>query len=336
MRAGPVAPTGPGEPVDAWPLACPVCDAGLSRRAGALACPAGHSYDVAREGYANLLAAQHRERGIEGDTAEMLRARRRFLEAGYYRPLRDRLIAEAAAVLDAHATAHATAPAPSGPGRFCVAELGCGEGYYIGGVAEALGGRAPGGRTADGRIPDGVFVGLDVSKAAARLAARRYGAAMFVVANLRRKVYLETASADVVLNVFAPRNAAEFARVARPGGRLVVVIPGESHLAGLRAELGLLGIHEAKEERVLDQLAPSFELAGRDALDYEVELPADAVADLVAMGPNRWHRPEDAAAERGTRRVVGPASAARQPSSPESGARRAAVSFIVLRLERRG
>jgi 23S rRNA (guanine745-N1)-methyltransferase len=290
---------------DAWPLACPVCDGALRVDGRVLSCEAGHSYDVAREGYVNLLVPQHRERGIEGDTREMLRARRRFLEAGHYRRLRERLIEEAAS----------TAPAQPGPGRFCVAEMGSGEGYYVGGVAEALTGRG-----------EGTFVGVDVSRDAARLAAKRYGGVRFVVGNVRRKVPLETGSVDVLLNVFAPRNPAEYGRVTRTGGRLVVVIPGPDHLAEAREALGLIGVQEAKEERVAESLSPWFEPSGRVALEVALKLAAAATSDLVSMGPSRWHREEEEEEE------AGEESGDLAPSAgPEVTA-----SFVVLGFTRSG
>ncbi len=80
-------------------LACPVCDSPVDLEESRCACPEGHSFDVAREGYVNLLVPQHRTKGIDGDTAEMLHARRRFLEAGHYAPLRDLLAEKVATAL---------------------------------------------------------------------------------------------------------------------------------------------------------------------------------------------------------------------------------------------
>jgi 23S rRNA (guanine745-N1)-methyltransferase len=297
--------------MDAWPLECPVCGAPLTRTPATLVCPQRHSYDIAREGYVNLLAAQHRERGIEGDDAGMVRARRRFLDAGHFAPLRDRLAAIVGDALREPQDAAAPEGIAGGPRgdareRICVGEVGCGVGYYIGGIADALT------RSMAGRVG---FVGIDVSRAAVRLAARRYRDVTFIVANARRRIYLQTASASVLLNVFAPRNAAEFARVTRSGGSLVVVIPHPAHLASVRTELGLIDIGEDKEETLVAQLGDDFSLAHRETLRFPLTLSAEAIEDVVAMGPNRWHR-RDARED------------ARGPASTEA-------AFVVVRFHRR-
>jgi len=256
--------------VNSPPFECPVCRAPLARAGDVLACASGHSFDVAREGYVNLLPTQHRTRGIGGDTAPMLQARRRFLEAGHYRPLLD-LLAEKVAVGLGESSATDSS---------VVLEVGSGEGYYVAGVAEAL-----------ARSGAGVeFLGMDVAKAAAKTAAKRYSDVTFFVGDVNKRIYLCDASVDVLLDVFAPRNPLEFARVLRGEGTLLVTIPGDAHLASLRSALGLLEIQEDKEAKVLARLEGTFRLAGRSELCYELALSPAEVADLVAMGPNQWHR----------------------------------------------
>jgi 23S rRNA (guanine745-N1)-methyltransferase len=256
----------------ALPLECPVCRRPLDNTGRAWACAAGHSFDAAREGYVNLFPPQHRTRGIEGDTAEMLRARRRFLESGHFRPLRDLLAEKVAAILDRPASAVS-------PQSRHVLEVGCGEGYYVGGIAEVLG-------EAHGDVH---LLGMDVSKAAARMAAKRYPGATFFVGDLNNRIYLQDGSVDVLLDVFAPRNPAEFARVLRPGGFLLVAIPAETHLASLRSQYRLLDIQPDKEAKVLDRLGTAFRLVGRAELCYEMTLAEGEVADVVTMGPSQWH-----------------------------------------------
>ena len=212
----------------------------------------------------NLLPQQHKRRGVEGDVGEMLHARRRFLDAGYYRPLLDALATRVRGILDAS------------PGTPVVAEVGCGEGYYIGNIAASTGSAA-------------AFLGTDLSKAAVKLGAKRYHDVLFFVSDVHRRLYVPDAMLDVLLDVFAPRNAAEFARVLRPGAAALVVLPSEKHLARVRAELGLLEIEAHKERRVLDSLAEDFTAVDRQQIEYVLELPAAAVADLVGMGPNYWH-----------------------------------------------
>jgi len=288
---------------DAWPLACPVCDAALRERPGVLVCPVGHSFDVAKEGYINLLPPQHRARGIEGDALGMLHARRRFLESGHFRPLVEKLGADVERLLQGRVAAGVD----SAP-RACVLEVGCGEGYYVGNLAGSLRDVA-GAKTA--------FVGADLSKSAARLAAKHYRDVRFVVADVNRRIYLQDETVSVLLDVFAPRNPAEFARVLEPGGFALVVIPTALHLGSLRTTLGLLDIQDDKEARVCERFEEEFLLVDRGELDYPIELRAEEVSDLVHMGPNHWHRPDDSV------RIDGDSI-------------RTAASFVILRFQRRG
>lgn len=253
------------------PLTCPVCKDTLGRDAQTLRCPAGHVFDVAREGYINLLPPQHKTRGIEGDPALMVRARRRFLSAGHYDPLR-MLLAETVGELLSARDAGRAESAPA-----AVMEVGCGEGYYIGGIAEQL------------ALRGAAFLGTDLSKSAVRAAAKRHRGVLFFVADVNRRIYVRDGSVSVLLDVFAPRNPQEFARVVEPKGTTVVVIPGESHMASLIDQLDLLGIEKDKEQRVVERFESDFRLEERRELSYPMVLSASAVQDLVDMGPSRWH-----------------------------------------------
>jgi 23S rRNA (guanine745-N1)-methyltransferase len=285
-----------------WPLACPVCGEALAEQDGTLSCSAGHSFDIAREGYVNLLPPQHRARGIEGDLPSMLQARRRFLEAGHYRPLMARLADDVEELLLDRTAARAASE--HGP---CVLEVGCGEGYYLGSLADKIGPAAN---------PRAVFVGTDLSKSAVKLAAKRYPLCTFFVADVHRRIYCLDQTVSVLLDVFAPRNPVEFARVLEPGGSALIVIPSAEHLASARAQLGLLGIEEDKEGRVLERFGEAFELVDRAELSYPIELSAESASDVVSMGPSHWHRAQ------------GATDAIAEPITTEA-------SFVILRLGRR-
>lgn len=249
------------------PLICPLCRQPLHSAAGSVRCGQNHSFDVAREGYLNLLPSSGKRPKFLGDSQEMLLARRRFLESGLYAPLRARLLA-----LAQQCVGGMTEPV--------VVELGCGEGYYVGGIAEAWSQR-----WAD----DGCFLGVDLAKEAARLAARRYRSVQFVVADVKRPLPLAPASTHLLLNIFAPRQPAGFAALLAPAGWLLVVIPSKHHLANLRQQLGLLGIETDKEAKVVAQFAPWFRLALREEWAFELLLDGTALADLVLMSPSARH-----------------------------------------------
>lgn len=251
------------------PLACPVCGRRLKRAGGAFRCAAAHSFDLAREGYVNLLPARRAVPATVGDAPEMLAARRGFLEAGHYAPLARTL----ARIVDREA-ARANRP-------LHLLDAGCGEGYYLGAVQAAIEG-AGSGRP--------LCFGTDVARSAVRLAARRYPAALFAVADTTTRLPFIEGSVDVLLNLFAPRNPAEFARVLAPAGLLVIVLPAPDHLLSLRQSLPLLGIEENKIAHVRQQFTGSFQPAGTEELRFDLVLDGAMLRQLVTMMPG-YRRP---------------------------------------------
>lgn len=236
-------------------LACPYCGRGLSAVDGALACGAGHSFDLARQGYVTLLPPGARP---GGDDAAMVAARAAFLAAGHYEPLTAALI---------------TALADGVAG--VVVDVGAGTGQHLAAVLDAA--------------PGAVGVALDSSRYAARRAARAHPRAGAVVADAWAGLPLRTGSVAAVLDVFSPRNGPETARVLRPGGRLVVVTPGPDHLAGLVDAVGGLTVDAAKETRLAEALEPHLTPVDRAEHRWPLTLPrADALA-AVAMGPSARH-----------------------------------------------
>lgn len=242
-------------------LACPHCQTELRRDDTALKCTNGHTFDMAREGYVNLLLQKR-----AGDAKEMLRARRNFLEGGFYAPLADAV----------NELVRAHLPDTSGP--LHILDVGCGEGYYLDRLRNALAPRQ-----------DGYYTGMDVSKEAIRMAAKRYRQLLFAVADVKQRLVLADQAIHAILNIFAPRNASEFARVAVAGGILIVVIPGPEHLLRLRSTLGLLGMEEQKQQRVEEQFADHFELVKSCAIAYSMHLNREAIEQVVMMTPNYWH-----------------------------------------------
>lgn len=183
------------------PLRCPICGGGLSLRDKTVSCLRGHSFDMAREGYVNLLRSQ-KSGDRMGDSKDSARSRRDFLDKGYYRPLRDALTALFAAK------------------RGSVLDICCGEGYYTSALAEN---------------PALAVYGFDLSKEMVRLAARRGGATCFV-ANLAA-IPVADGSFDYATHLFAPFHEREFSRILKSGGTLFSVVPGKRHLWALKERL---------------------------------------------------------------------------------------------------
>ncbi len=271
-------------------LACPVCGQSMRLDPGALRCPRGHSFDVARQGYVSLLVGS-RPPGT-ADSAEMVAARDAFLSAGHFAPLESAL---AEAVWSAHAESFSHSPdggrakAYGGSGHGAepvIVDAGAGTGHYSAAVLDAAG--------------RGVVMAFDVSKHAVRRAARAHPRVGAFVADVWRRLPIGDGVADVVMNVFAPRNGPEFRRILRPGGRVVVVTPAPGHLSPLVEELGLLSVDAGKEQRVARSLE-GFAEVERRVVAFDMALGPDEVRAVVGMGPSAWHLGEEELAEGITR-----------------------------------
>ncbi len=182
-------------------LICPVCRQPLSGERPSMHCPNGHMFDIAREGYVNLLRAG-KSGDLIGDDKLAARSRRDFLNKGYYSLLKD-------ALCD-HVRERSGA----------VVDICCGEGYYT---------------SALGENPALSVCGFDISREMVRLAAKR-GKATYFVANLASIPLMEH-SMDYAIHLFAPFQEASFHRILKEGGRLLTVVPGKRHLFGLKQVL---------------------------------------------------------------------------------------------------
>jgi 23S rRNA (guanine745-N1)-methyltransferase len=254
-------------------LRCPVCEQALAQQDDALSCPAGHSFDIARQGYVNLVPGR-------ADTPEMAEARQAFLRAGHYRRLSEELAKEARAATGADDGDAAGATETGG----VVLDLGAGTGHHLAAVLDAL--------------PDRAGIAVDASAAALRRAARSHRRAAAVGADAWKPLPLRDEIAAIVLSVFAPRNAAEMERVLAPRGSLVAVTPTTRHLHELVGPLGLLSVPDDKEDRLDAQLAGRFTLTERRAIEHAMFLTGDECAQIVRMGPSAWHVDERSVAER--------------------------------------
>jgi 23S rRNA (guanine745-N1)-methyltransferase len=238
-------------------LRCPACRAPLELRESALRCASGHAYDVARQGYVSLFAGSGAR--ARGDSAAMVEARARFLGADHFEPL--------SSVLAGEARRWTT----RGP----VVDVGAGPGHHLARLLEAL--------------PDAQGLALDSSPAALKRAAAAHPALAAVGCDVWGPLPLRDDAAALALNVFAPRNGPELARVLAPDGALLTVTPTPAHLAELVAALGLLSVPSRKEERLDAQLAPALGPVARRDLEHGLRLSRADAAALVRMGPSEWH-----------------------------------------------
>ncbi len=239
----------------AW--TCPVCDAELERFERRLACAEGHSFDIAKEGYVNLLLPQHKKSADPGDGPEMMRARRAFLSGGHYDFLGERI----AERVRQHGIA---APV--------VLDAGCGEGHYLAVIERGLGAAGI------------VALGIDISRPAVRMAARQHPRMRFAVASTYR-LPLPPASVDVVAQVFAPGDPAEYFRVLRPGGLLLIASPGPRHLFQIKQHVYAHPREHAQEDQAIAGFSPLADERLQRALQLTSGLE---IASLLGMTPLYW------------------------------------------------
>jgi 23S rRNA (guanine745-N1)-methyltransferase len=241
-------------------LRCPLCAAELTLADRTARCGSGHAFDVASRGYLNLLPGDA-DTGT-ADTAEMVDARARFLATGAFGPIADSL---------AHRAADVTAAG-------AVIDAGAGTGYHLARVLD--------------RDAERLGVALDLSKHAARRAAKAHARIGAVVADTWRGLPVRDGAAAVVLDVFAPRNATEFARVLAPGGVLITVTPRPEHLDGLVGPLGLIDVDPDKETRLAASFGTAFTRLDTAAVVYETALTRETAELVALMGPSAWHTDE--------------------------------------------
>jgi 23S rRNA (guanine745-N1)-methyltransferase len=246
-------------------LGCPVCGSPLTPQNQAFTCINSHTFDIAREGYVNLLLAQHRNSRDPGHSKEMIAGRREFLAAGHYRPLADGISDAILSYLP-------------GSAEQAVLDAGCGEGYYLRQLRNHLEGRNLEQTTMLG--------GLDISKHAIHLAAKRDPRGLYAVASVYGMPILP-GRVDVLLSHFSPVSAEDFKRVVHEDGVVLIGGPGERHLFELKELL----YNAAVEHRPADPLlgASGFKLIETRRIQYEVALRGRAqVAQLLLMTPFYW------------------------------------------------
>jgi 23S rRNA (guanine745-N1)-methyltransferase len=236
------------------PLACTVRDCGLllEPRARTLVCARGHSYDVARSGYVNLLQPQDRRSLEAGDSKDAVAARSRLLAAGIGRHVVDGVVERAAAL--------------ELPDAAVVVDLGSGGGELLGALAS--------------RRPI-IAVGVDLSTAATEQAARAHPGITWVVANADRRLPLLDGTVDLVLSLHGRRNPDECARVLSRGGWLIVGVPAHDDVIELREAVQGTGVDEERSASIVTEHEPAFLLRERFTLRARQQVEREALIDLL-------------------------------------------------------
>ena len=241
-------------------LKCPVCNEALNKENNSYVCENRHTHDVAKEGYVNLLLAQHKRSKNPGDSDEMIRSRQTFLNKGYYKTLSDTIVKYIGSTAEAF--------------EQNILDVGCGEGYYMQGIANA---------TADSNFS---LCGIDISKFAVKLAGKRKMGATLCVASAYDLPFFD-ASFSTIVSVFSPVSASEIERLLSDNGKIVMVGPGEEHLKGLTAHIYDEVLAHKGNYSVIDE-SNSFTLKEQIEIKEEIVVKQEDILDLLRMTPYYW------------------------------------------------
>ncbi len=237
-------------------FSCPLDGLELLPATGALKCSRGHSYDLAKEGYCNLLLVQQKATLNPGDNPEMVAARRGFLEGGYYKPIADKLV-EIVSALESDT----------------ILDAGCGEGYYLGQLKAAL--------------PSLSLTGTDISKPAVKAAAKSHKNISWAVAS-NKQLPFATGVFDSVLCLFGFPIWESFRKVLASDGHILLVDPAPGHLLELR-EIIYPEVKTTELVSVSEALGTGFSLRSEERLDFSFTLPSQAaIQHLLAMTPHGY------------------------------------------------
>ncbi|ASU22595.1 23S rRNA (guanine(745)-N(1))-methyltransferase [Vibrio qinghaiensis] len=247
---------------------CPLCLQPLLQQQQILKCENNHQFDIAKEGYVNLMPAHHKRSKDPGDNKEMMQARRRFLEGGHYDLMRQTVAQLCSKYLQ--------------DSSYQFLDIGCGEGYYTQFVAQTL---------AQHSIQS-VTYGLDISKIAVRYAAKRYPMVNFVVASSHRLPF-DDASLAGILRIYAPCKAQELYRCIQNQGVVITVTPAARHLYQLKEGIyPNVQLHDETAEEIA-----GFTLVEQQKLHYTMALSGNDAFDLLQMTPFAWRASDELRAQ---------------------------------------
>jgi len=243
------------------PYICPICQSPLHLHQASKGyyCHNKHHFDLAKEGYLNLLPVQHKKSKEPGDSRAMMRARRNFLEAEHYLPL-------------AKAIANIIDKQRQNESNIRILDMGCGEGYYSRQIENHC-------HNSD----DIDLHGIDIAKNAIFAAAKKQPKARFIVASNKSMPYSD-AYFDLILRVYAPSNDAETIRLIKPNGLLLLVTPGPRHLWQLKEFI----YKEVKEHTIEVPLPAGFEQIESQSIKYTIQPNQDQRMALLQMTPFAW------------------------------------------------
>jgi 23S rRNA (guanine745-N1)-methyltransferase len=247
-------------------LKCPVCNLSLKKHEKQYICLNNHSYDISSKGHVNLMLANQKKSKDPGDSKEMMEGRRNFLNKGYYHTFSEALNQVIISNLNGN--------------NINILDAGCGEGYFLSRLKEAICTKEPGYY----ENKEFNFFGVDISKAAVTYAAKRDKTINFIVGS-NFNLPIMSNSIDIIIRNFAPSDEAELSRVLKDEGKLVVVTPGIQHLYGLKE---ILYVNARKHEEK-DTIFKGFKLIYHTEIKYNISVENEEdVKNLITMTPYYW------------------------------------------------
>lgn len=240
-------------------FACPICQESMVIfEQGRLVCSSNHSFDIAKQGYVNMLT----HGAVSKYSKDLFESRKAVIDSGIYDLVEDKigeLIAKAETVLD----------------------TGCGEGSHLARIMEDKRGNSIG-------------IGIDIAKEGILAASRHYPEQIWCVGDLAKSPFAKS-SFDAILNILSPANYEEFKRLLTHNGCVVKVVPQSGYLHELRAQLYADSTKESySNEQIVARFKESFADVSVERITYTVPLATELVPALLEMTPMGWHKKEEA------------------------------------------
>lgn len=248
---------------------CPVCKSQLNIDGRTYICENGHSFDIAKQGYVNLLPVNKKHSDFPGDSRDMVSARRDFLESGKYECFSQKLN-------------ELVCECFSDSQKLSILDIGCGEGYYDGRLMQFL----------DSKNVKFELCGFDISKDAVRFASGKYKNASYLVGSCFN-MPIQSEYFDIAVNIFAPMAETEIARVLKKGGYLIYAVPGKNHLMGLKKVI----YEKTYENNERHTEYEGFRFISRCSVKDKITVEGNSAVNLFKMTPYYYKTEKSAAAK---------------------------------------
>lgn len=232
---------------------CPICKSQLNINGKSYCCENSHSFDIAKQGYVNLLPVNKKHSDNPGDSKDMVLSRRAFLESGNYDCFAEKLIELIDSIF-------------ADSQKISIVDCGCGEGYYDSFLDKL-------------KINYDLY-GFDISKEAVRYASAKYKNGKYAVGSCFNMPVADN-DFDLAINIFAPMVESETARILKNRGYLIYAVPGKNHLMGLK-KLLYDNVYENEEKHTEYE---GFEFIDRYSVRSEITLDGEMGVNLFKMTP---------------------------------------------------